>query len=237
MLKQLFALVRGRTHEAGQEVVDRNALVILRQQIRDCADAIAAARRAVAIAIAQNEQEVAQYKRLVARIDDLETRATLALQAGKHELAREAAETIAMLEAERTASDEAQRSFTSEIERLRRIVRSSERRLRDLQRGQRIAAAADKTQRLREAAPGSTPVGAQGCRGDLVSPACPPEADGRRRVGDGRDGIVERSRRRSARSWPKRAAARRSTPASMPSSNGWQRRRQATPDRLASVTL
>ena len=156
MLKQLFALVRGRTHEAGQEVVDRNALVILRQQIRDCADAIAAARRAVAIAIAQNEQEVAQYQRLVVRIDDLETRATLALQAGKHELAREAAETIAMLEAERTASDEAQRSFASEIERLRRIVRDSERRLRDLQRGQRIAAAADKTQRLRETAPGST---------------------------------------------------------------------------------
>ena len=75
MLKQLFALVRGHTHEAAQEVVDRNALIILRQQIRDCADAIAAARRAVAIAIAQNEQEVAQYNRLVARIEDLETRA------------------------------------------------------------------------------------------------------------------------------------------------------------------
>ena len=75
MLKQLFALVRGRAHEAAEEVVDRNALIILRQQIRDCADAIAAARRAVAIAIAQNEQEVAQYKKLVARIDDLETRA------------------------------------------------------------------------------------------------------------------------------------------------------------------
>jgi|EndMetStandDraft_8_1072994.scaffolds.fasta_scaffold95719_1 phage shock protein A len=156
MLKQLFALVRGRTHEAGQEVVDRNALVILRQQIRDCADAVAAARRAVAIAIAQNEQDVAQYQRLLVRIEDLETRATLALQAGKHELAREAAETIAMLETERTASDEAQRSFASEIERLRRIVRDSERRLRDLQRGQRVAAAADKTHRLRETAPGST---------------------------------------------------------------------------------
>ena len=156
MLKQLFALVRGHTHEAAQEVVDRNALVILRQQIRDCADAIAAARRAVAIAIAQNEQEVAQYNKLIARIEDLETRATLALQGGKHDLAREAAETIALLEVERATSDEAQRSFASEIERLRRIVRGSELRLRDLQRGQRIAAAADKTHRLREAAPGSS---------------------------------------------------------------------------------
>ena len=156
MLKQLFALVRGHSHEAAQEVVDRNALVILRQQIRDCADAIAAARRAVAIAIAQNEQEVSQYKTLVARIDDLETRATHAIQGGQRELAREAAETIALLEAERAASDDSQRSFTTEIERLKRIVRSSELRLRELQRGQRIAAATDKTQRLRESAPGSS---------------------------------------------------------------------------------
>jgi phage shock protein A len=110
----------------------------------------------VAIAIAQNEQEVGQYNKLIARIEDLEARATLALQGGKHDLAREAAETIALLEVERAASDEAQRSFASEIERLRRIVRGSDLRLRDLQRGQRIAAAADKTHRLREAAPGSS---------------------------------------------------------------------------------
>ena len=156
MLKQFFALVRGHSHEAAQEMVDRNALIILRQQIRDCADAISAARRAVAVAIAQNEQEVTQYKTLVVRIEDLEQRATFAIQGGKHDLAREAAETLALLEAERAASDDAQRSFIAEIERLKRIVRSSELRLRELQRGQRIAAATDKTQRLRETAPGSS---------------------------------------------------------------------------------
>ena len=73
MLKQFFALVRGRAYEAARPV-DRNALTILRQQIRDCAAAIDAARKAVAIAIAQNEQEIEQYKKLVARIDDLESR-------------------------------------------------------------------------------------------------------------------------------------------------------------------
>ena len=156
MLKQFFALVRGRSYEAAEAVVDRNALVILRQQIRDCADAIAAARRAVAIAIAQNEQEVAQFKKLVVRIDDLEKRTIAAIEQGQNELAREAAETIAMLEAERDASSEAQKSFSTEIERLKQIIRVSEMRLRDLQRGQRIVAAVDSTQRLRESAPGST---------------------------------------------------------------------------------
>ena len=132
MLKQFFALVRGRSYEAAETVVDRNALVILRQQIRDCADAIAAARRAVAIAIAQNEQEVAQFKKLVVRIDDLEKRTIAAIEQGQNELAREAAETIAMLEAERDASSEAQKSFSTEIERLKRIIRVSEMRLRGL---------------------------------------------------------------------------------------------------------
>lgn len=156
MLKQFFALVRGRSYEAAETVVDRNALVILRQQIRDCADAIAAARRAVAIAIAQNEQEVVQFKKLVVRIDDLEKRTIAAIEQGQNELAREAAETIAMLEAERDASSEAQKSFSAEIERLKRIIRVSEMRLRELQRGQRIVAAVDSTQRLRESAPGSS---------------------------------------------------------------------------------
>ena len=156
MLKQFFALVRGRSYEAAETVVDRNALVILRQQIRDCADAIAAARRAVAIAIAQNEQEVAQFKKLVVRIDDLEKRTIAAIEQGQNELAREAAETIAMLEAERDASSEAQKSFSTEIERLKRIIRVSEMRLRELQRDQRIVAAVDSTQRLRESAPGSS---------------------------------------------------------------------------------
>lgn len=156
MLKQFFALIRGRSYEAAEAVVDRNALVILRQQIRDCADAIAAARRAVAIAIAQNEQEVAQFKKLVVRIDDLEKRTIAAIEQGQNELAREAAETIAMLEAERDASSEAQKSFGTEIERLKRIIRISEMRLRELQRGQRIVAAVDSTQRLRESAPGSS---------------------------------------------------------------------------------
>ena len=156
MLKQFFALVRGRSYEAAEAVVDSNALVILRQQIRDCADAIAAARRAVAIAIAQNEQEVAQFKKLVVRIDDWEKRTIAAIEQGQNELAREAAETIAMLEAERDASSEAQKSFSTEIERLKRIIRVSEMRLRELQRGQRIVAAVDSTQRLRESAPGSS---------------------------------------------------------------------------------
>ena len=156
MFKQLLALMRGRTYDATEAFVDANAITILRQQIRDCAEAVAAARKAVAVAIAQNEQEVAQTRKLIERIDDLEARTVSALEQGKADLAREAAESIALMDAERTASEQAQRNFAVEIERLKRIVRASEMRLRELQRGQRLAVATDRTQRLRETAPASS---------------------------------------------------------------------------------
>jgi phage shock protein A len=156
MLKQFFALARGRAYETAEKAIDHNALTILRQQIRDCAAAIDAARKAVAIAIAQNDQEIDQHKRLVVRIADLETRTIAATEQGKDALARQAAETIALLEGERDACEAAQKNFDVEIERMRRIVYASEMRLRELRRGERIAAAADRTQRLRSGAPSSS---------------------------------------------------------------------------------
>jgi len=155
MFKSMFALIRGTSHEAAQGVVDRNAMVILRQQIRDSADAVASAKKAVAIALAQNEQEKRQHAKLASRIEDLEVRTIAALERGEKSLAQEAAEAIAILEAERDASEQAQTAFTKEIERLKRVVLQSEARLRDLKRGQRIADATDKTQRLRQSAPNS----------------------------------------------------------------------------------
>jgi phage shock protein A len=155
MFKQIFALGRGRGYEPTQELVDRNALAILRQQIRDSAEAVSATRRAVAIAIAQNEQEATQLKRLVERIGDLEFRAVAALDKGEMGLAREAADTIALLENERDSSEAAQKSFAAEIDRLKHVVRGSETRLLELQRGERLAAATERTQRLRHITPDS----------------------------------------------------------------------------------
>ena len=60
------------------------------------------------------------------------------------------------IRSERDACDEAQKGFGEEIARLKRILRASEMRLRELQRGERIAAATDRTQRLRDNAPNSS---------------------------------------------------------------------------------
>lgn len=149
MFKQIIALFRGTANEAAQNFTDRHGLIILRQQINDSARAVQSARKAVAIAIAQNKQEEEQYKKIVSRINDLEGRTIIALESGKKKIAQEAAETIALLEAERDTSKEAMDRFQSEIDRLKTQVRKAETRLRELKRGHRLADATDKTQRMR----------------------------------------------------------------------------------------
>ncbi|AUW41176.1 PspA/IM30 family protein [Rhizobium leguminosarum] len=148
MFKLISILLRGRAHDAEQALADCHAVPLLSQQIRDAAQSIQSARRSVAVAIAQNEQEKGQHATIVARIADLEVRASAALTKGNEGLAREAAEAIAYLEAERDASEKAQSQFTSAIDKLKGIVRASEARLQELQRGERLARATQEAQKL-----------------------------------------------------------------------------------------
>ncbi|MEF2074753.1 PspA/IM30 family protein [Consotaella aegiceratis] len=156
MFKEFVALVRGRSFDRAEAVIDQNATIILRQQIRDCAGTVEAARRAVAVATAHHQQEIKQHTRILQSVTDLEGRGAEALRLGKDDLAREAAEAIAVLESEQAASEAAQQRYEKEIGRLRASLRRSEGRLRELKRGQRLAEATDRTQRLNEVDTAST---------------------------------------------------------------------------------
>jgi phage shock protein A len=98
MFKTLFTLARGRSYETGERVADANALTILDQQIRDAAGNLDRARRALAIAVAQDGAETRRAESVRGRIADLETRAVAALGGARDDLATEAAEAIAALE-------------------------------------------------------------------------------------------------------------------------------------------
>ena len=148
MFKSLITLFRGTAHEAVTGVVDANIMTVLDQQLRDCASIIDKARKSVALAVAQKRQEEDRLTRTVERIADLEDRARAALEKGSEDLAREAAEVIANLEAERDASKEAVQTFDREIRRLKTIVRNAESRLLELKRGQRLAKATASAQKL-----------------------------------------------------------------------------------------
>jgi phage shock protein A len=142
MFKTLITLVRGRTAVLAEGVADQNALLILDQQMRDATGALDRAKKALAIAIAQENQEGQRLDATRARIDDLETRAVAAIEAGRDDLAAEAAEAIATLEAERDASATARALFAAEIAKLRGHVLQQQMRFSH-ERGRRIARAAE----------------------------------------------------------------------------------------------
>jgi phage shock protein A len=149
MIKTILTLFRGSVAFAGEELEGRNALLILDQQMRDAAAAVERAKRTLALAIAQNQQEGRRLDSTNARIADLETRATAALDGGREDLAREAAEQIAVLEADRDAAMTARALFATEITRLKRHVANAEARITELDRGRRIARASEAVRTLR----------------------------------------------------------------------------------------
>lgn len=149
MLKMFLTFIRGGAASAEERFADRNALVILDQQLRDAASAFERAKKALAVAIAQDQQESARLAAGNARIADLELRVSAALVAGDDGLAREGAEAIASLEADRDAAAGAQALFAAEILRLRRHVGQAQARIAELDRGRRLARASEAVRDMR----------------------------------------------------------------------------------------
>src|ERR1700761_5493160 len=149
MFKTVLTLFRGSVAAAGEELEDRSALLILDQQMRDAAAAVERSKRTLALAIAQDQQEGRRLDATRTQIADLEVRATAALDGGREDLARDAAQSIANLEADRDAAMTARTIFASEIARLKRHVANAEARIAELDRGRRIARASEAVRSLR----------------------------------------------------------------------------------------
>jgi phage shock protein A len=149
MLRLFRTLARGAAARAEEDLFDRNALLILDQQVRETRAALERSRQALAASVAGDRAEERRLADVEARAADLETRAVAALQAGRDDLAAEAAEAIAELEAERDAIRTARSRFAAELARIRATVADATRRQAELERGRRLAAAAEAARRLR----------------------------------------------------------------------------------------
>ncbi len=143
MIKTLSLLLRGSAAAAAEDLADSHALLLLDQQMRDAEAALARARRALAMAAAEDAQEQRQMEASLRRIAELEPRARAALAAGREDLAAEAAGTIADLEADADAARQARALFCDEIGRLRAAVARDTQRIAVLGRGRRLARAAE----------------------------------------------------------------------------------------------
>src|SRR5258708_39218513 len=117
--------------------------------MRAAVAAVERSKRTLALATAQDQQEGRRLDATNTRIADLEIRATAALEGGREDLAREAAQAIANLEADRDAAMTARTLFAAEIARLKRHVANAEARITELDRGRRLARAISEANSVR----------------------------------------------------------------------------------------
>jgi len=87
MFKTAITLFRGAAAAAAEDLTDRNALLILDQQMRDAQLSLGLSRRALALAIAEDALETRCAEAAATRSAGLEARARAALDAGREDLA------------------------------------------------------------------------------------------------------------------------------------------------------
>jgi hypothetical protein len=190
MFKTVVTLLRGQACEAEERLADRHALSILDQQMRDATRAVERARRALALAMAQDQAEGRKLAAARAEVAELEARAIEALKADRADLAQKAAEAIAAREADAQAAEKARAIFAAEIGRLESHVRDQSARLAELDRGRRLARAAEAVRIARRGRlePAPCTQATLGGRGDTRAAARKADRSLRRRSGAGRTG-------------------------------------------------
>ncbi|HVL42519.1 MAG TPA: PspA/IM30 family protein [Brevundimonas sp.] len=147
MLAKLSALFRGTAHEAGQSVVDANALKILDQEIRDADNAQGKARDDLAGLVARRRMAENEMKSFGDQIAKYESSARTALAQGKTDLAREVAQRIAELETEIGSRGPLIENMKAAEARLRSAIATTDQKIETLRREIDIVKVNDSVQK------------------------------------------------------------------------------------------
>lgn len=134
IFKKIITAVRGGAREAGEAVVDANATRIFEQEIRDSEKHITIAKRDLTDVMAKQMQAARELTQLQTNIKEHEGYALQALNQGNEALAIEVAEKIGELEKNEADQQQANESFLKSSDRLKDLIKKSERQLTDYKR-------------------------------------------------------------------------------------------------------
>ncbi|MGL4447831.1 PspA/IM30 family protein [Shewanella sp.] len=134
ILNKILTAFRGGATEVGQSIVDANSTRIFEQEIRDAEKHLTNAKRELTDVMAKEMQASREIDRLKRAITEHEGYATQALDKGDESLALEVAEKIAELDQQLAEQQSANDSFSAHAQRLKDLVKKTERQLSDYQR-------------------------------------------------------------------------------------------------------
>lgn len=148
---KIATAIRGGVNEAGEAVVDHQALRILDQEIRDADNELIKSKDALASIIAKRKLADKKVESLKASLAEYEGYAMKALDQGDEALATEIAEKIAGIEAEMQGEEGLAQSFADSESQLRKAVAQTEGNLKRLKQQVDTVKATEKVQRAQAA--------------------------------------------------------------------------------------
>ncbi|RMX05674.1 PspA/IM30 family protein [Corticibacter populi] len=144
---KLITALRGGAHEAGEVLVDGQALRILDQEIRDADADLRKSKEALAEIIAKEKLARGRYEQTVARINEYEAYTVKALDSGDDALAMEVAGKVALLEAARDEEKGQADQFTASATQLRHAIAQAEAHIKRLKQQADTVKATENVQR------------------------------------------------------------------------------------------
>lgn len=148
--KMLTAL-RGGVNEAGEAIVDSQALRILDQELRDAADEINQSKDSLAAIIARKKLSEEKATTLQGQIAEYEGYAVQALERGDEGLALEVADKVAGLEAQLQVEREAGEGFAQSAAQLQTAIKQAEQNIKRLKQQVDTVKATENVQRAQKA--------------------------------------------------------------------------------------
>jgi len=134
IFKKLFTAVRGAATEAGEAVVDSQALRIMDQEIRDAENELKKSKEGLTTVMAQKMATERQVKEKHKSIEEHEGYAVQALDKGDEGLAIQISEKIAELTNEVTPLEALLTGQASSVNQLKQTIKQTEKRLQATKR-------------------------------------------------------------------------------------------------------
>ena len=129
LLQKILTLFRGTAHEAGQAVVDANAMKILDQEIRDAGNELLRSKEELTKVMAQRQLLAGKSQDRAGKKAEYETYIAGALRKGDEALAREVAERLATIETDLTSDGQTLAQYDGSIRSLKTAITETERKL------------------------------------------------------------------------------------------------------------
>lgn len=148
---KMMTALKGGVNEAGEAIVDSQALRILDQEVREASEALQQSKNSLAEIMARQkvaEEKAAQLKK---KIEEHEGYAIKALEKGDEGLAHEVAEKLADLENQLVQEHESASAFAEQAAKMRTAIQQTERNLKRLKQQVDTVKANESVQRAQAA--------------------------------------------------------------------------------------